>query len=49
MFLLLNWLNELNTKKSKRENLLKVGNILEQVLLDLQEKSNPTRLLMYIF
>ncbi len=37
MFLLLNWLNELNMKKSKREDLLKVGSILDRNLIDLQE------------
>ena len=50
MFLLLNWLNELNIKKSKREDLLKSESIFDQSLIDLQEKSNPfLRLLMYIF
>ena len=49
MFLLLNWLNELNMKKSKREDLPKTGGILDQFLISLQEKSNPTKLLMYIF
>ncbi len=43
-------LNELNIKKSKREDLLKSESILDQSLIDLQEKSNPlSRLLMYIF
>ena len=41
MFLLLNWLNELNIKKSKREDLLKSESTSDQSLIDLQEKSNP--------
>ena len=38
MFLLLNWLNELNMKKANEKICSKVGGILDQSLIDLQEK-----------
>ena len=44
MFLLLNWLNELNIKKANEKICSKVGGILDQSLIDLQEeKSNLFR------
>ena len=44
MFLLLNWLNELNMKKANEKICSKVVGILDQSLIDLQEeKSNLFR------
>jgi hypothetical protein len=40
---------QIKYEKSKREDLPKTGGILDQFLISLQEKSNPTKLLMYIF
>ena len=49
MFLLLNWLNELNMKKANEKICSKVGGILDQSLIDLQEeKSNLFRDCLYV-
>lgn len=42
MFLLLNWLNELNIKKANEKICSKTGSILDRNLIDLQEeKTTP--------
>ena len=49
MFLLLNWLNKLNMKKANEKICSKVGGILDQSLIDLQEeKSNLFRDCLYV-